>query len=145
MLDSSVDSRGGGAQGAIGTVGNQRPIGDRPVSSSSVEMSLGSGVAAAQALSAEPSSVAGAAETRDVETEVEVPLARLPSPPPVMSPSSSHDVSAEEATASTEDGSEQGRSVLGGSQFNGRPLYAPPQQPVGTQKGNGYKWRHCRF
>jgi len=137
VLDSSVDSAGGGVQGAIGTVGNQRPVG---LITSSVEASLESDVAAAQAVSSEPSSVAGAADTRDAETEVEVPLETPSSPPPVISPALSPDVSVEEGTASTEGQQSGGLSALGGSQFNGRPLYAPLQQPVGTQKGSGFEW-----
>ncbi|KAG0559018.1 hypothetical protein M758_10G069800 [Ceratodon purpureus] len=150
VLHSSVDSRGGSAQGAIGTVGNQRPIGDRPVSTSSAEMSLGTSAAAAQPVSSEPSSVpaTAAAESRDAEAQVEVAAAARPaSPVSVISPVSSEDLSAEEAGASADGGSAQaqqagGRSVLGGSQYNGQPLYAPPLQPVGTQKGGvGLEWK----
>ena len=142
VLHSSVDSRSGSGQGAIGTVGNQRPIGDRPLSTASVDMSLGTGSAAAEAVSAEPSSVpAASSESRDAEAQVEVGVERAASPVSVISPVSSEELSAvEEAVANTDGGSGEahqagGRNVLGGSQYSGQPLYAPPLQPVGTQKG----------
>ncbi|KAG0559026.1 hypothetical protein KC19_10G072600 [Ceratodon purpureus] len=150
VLHSSVDSRSGSAQGAIGAVGNQRHIGDRPVSTSSAEISSNTGAAAAQSLSVEPSPASVAApESRDADAQVEAPVSRPASPVSVISPVSSEDLSAEEAGASTAGVSVEaqqsgGRNVLGGSHYNGQPLYAPPLQPVGTQKaavGVGSEWK----
>ena len=150
VLHSSVVSRSGGTHGGSGMMGNQRSIGDWPVSTSSVEMSLGLGAAVAQPVSAEPSAVpaAGAAAIESRDAEVQVAATRSPSPVSVVSPVCSEDLSAEEARASTNGVSAQvqqagGRSALGGNQHNGQPFYAPPLQPVGMQTGSG--WELCEW
>ncbi|XP_024384604.1 uncharacterized protein [Physcomitrium patens] len=147
VLHTSVDLRVVGGQSAIGAVGNQRPIGDRPVSSSNAEAAIDSSAASP---SAQASSVPESEGSGDLETDMERELetARPPSPPAATaSAPSSRDVSVDEAAVSMEAGNSQGHgsmSVLGGSQFNGRPLYGSPQQPVGTQKAagaGGLEWK----
>ena len=154
VLHSSVDSRSGSAQGAIGTVGNQRLIGDRLVSTSSVEMNLGAGPV--QPVSVEPNAVPGAggaaaaaAELREAEAQLEVAAVRPASPAFLISPVCSEDLSVEEAGASSDGGSAQtpqaggqsspeSKAILG-IQYNGQPLYPSPLQVVGVQKGTRWE------
>ncbi|XP_024396875.1 uncharacterized protein [Physcomitrium patens] len=143
VLDSFVDSVPAGSQNVIGAVGNQRLIGDRFVSLTPAELSLDSSAASSSTqTSAVPAAVGSG------ETEVEEVEARAASPAAASTPaSSSQDTSPEKADVSVEVGNSQthgSKSVLGGSQFDGRPLYGSPQQPVGTQKavgGGAFEWK----
>ena len=146
VLHPSLDSRAVGAQGAIkrdvGTVGNMRPIGDRPMNSLNLDLSSGS------PLPTQPSPVVQniltppPVESGSSETDLEAQTSGPPSPPISASAPSIQDVSADQAASATDAGTsvgsqshQPGGRVLGGSQFNGRPMYTSQQQPVGTQKG----------
>lgn len=86
--------------------------------------------------------MAAATESSSAEGELEDVSIRPPSPLSI-SPPSMTDAALDEAAVNMEAGTSPGpqslqagaRTVLGGSQFNGRPMYASQQQPVGTQKG----------
>lgn len=148
VLQTSADSWAMGAKSAVGSVGNQRPIGDQPVSwtGADAEVSLDS-IAASP--SAQASAIPAAIESGNLEVEVEMELAaaRPSSHPPAAAPApSSRDASADNAAVSMEAGTSQGHgsmSALGGNQLNKRPLYVSSQQPMGTQKavgGGGSEW-----
>lgn len=123
-------------------VGAQRPIGDRPTGSSSAEIGLASSSPSQQSLPTQSIPMATATESSSVEGELEDESIRPPSPLSI-SPPSITDAALDEAAVNMEAGTSPGpqslqgggRTVLGGSQFNGRPMYASQQQPVGTQKG----------
>lgn len=138
VLLTSIDSQALDAKVAIRSVGNQLPIGDQPVSSTETEVTINSIAASPSAqASVNPADI----EPGHLETEVEVVGARPSSPSAAAATAPSNpDAIVDEAALRMEAGNSQGHasiSVLGGSQFNGRPLYGSLQQPVGTQKGMG--------
>jgi hypothetical protein len=143
VLPQLLASQALGAQDAIkrdlGTVGNQRAVGDRPSGSFSVD--VGPGVASLQ-----PQVAPATGIPSSPETDLEAQVIRPPSPSHSVSLPSTQDQPAEEAVALDDGGSNESQSQqtggigssgpgLGGSQFNGRPMYPSQQQPVGTQKG----------
>lgn len=134
VLHPSLDPRVTG----VGALGTQRPIGDRQPSSICIDIPRDTSQQSQSSHSYEVIS----SVPLDLESEVQDNGA--PSPSVDFSSSLLQDSSLTEGVAPDHPGESvppgmSGSSsllpVIGGSQFNGRPIYQLQQQPVGTQKG----------
>ncbi|KAJ7550269.1 hypothetical protein O6H91_07G091400 [Diphasiastrum complanatum] len=156
VLQRPLDLRISGSPGAIkkgvGTVGNQRPVGDRaPISYSSDGNSASSSLLQAQISSG--TIIGPPIGGHDVELHKEHSNLSVPPSGPLTQSitaslpladisSSIEDQSLETGVPAVSD-SPPSRTGIISNQFSNRQLYQPQQPPVGTQKssGAGLEWK----